>query len=166
MAKSGQKRAQENIAEVSYRPPFRQVRNSGSRVRIRALIVCLAALSCLSAKVSHAQNHDVVCRDGDGDFQAESLAGVKVSVGPARNDGLAARVCQAELTWNDQKLVVASAAQQVDIDAFGVDLGVGAPVVALQVKKSRDDCCMEYDVYSLRQPPELVRRITGGTFFG
>lgn len=165
MAKSAQKHAQKNIAEGSHRLPFRQARNSGSRARTRALILGLSVLFCSSAKVSHAQNRDVVCRDGDGEFQAESLAGVKVSVGPARNDGLATRMCQAELTWSDQKLVVASAAQQVDIDAFGVDLGAGVPVVALQVRKSKDDCCMEYDVYSLRQPPELVRRIAGGTFF-
>jgi hypothetical protein len=165
MAKRVEKHAQESMAERSHHRRFRRAQNAAGRFRIRALILGLAVLSCLSAKVSHAQNHDVVCRDGDGDFHTESLAGVKVSVGPARNDGLAARVCQAELTWNDQKLVVASAAQQVDIDAFGVDMGVGAPVVALQVKKSKNDCCMEYDVYSLRQPPELVRRIIGGTFF-
>ncbi len=89
-----------------------------------------------------------------------------VSVGPGRTgSGLAARVCQAELSWSDQKLVVASGAAEVDIDAFGIDLGVGAPVVALQVKQAKDDCCMKYEIYSLRQPPELIRRLTGGAFF-
>jgi hypothetical protein len=134
-------------------------------MRFRLILPLAIATFFFSVKASHAQIRDVVCRDGGGEFHAEFPTGVAVSVGPARNDGLAARVCQAELTWNDQKIVVASAAAQVDIDAFGVDLGVGAPVVALQVKPSKSDCCMEYDVYSLRQPPALIRRIMGGGFF-
>jgi hypothetical protein len=47
-----------------------------------------------------------------------------------------------------------------------VDIGLGVPVAALQVKKSKEDCCMEYDVYSLHAPPMLLRRITGGSVFG
>lgn len=126
----------------------------------------MALLCCgLSASVCRAQNRDVVCRDGDGEFHATFPTGVQVSVGAARNDGLAIRACQAELSWADQKLVVASGAAQVDIDAFGIDLGVGAPVIAMQVKQAKGDCCMAYEIYSLRQPPELVRRITGGAFF-
>lgn len=125
----------------------------------------LITLSLLLPCGSHAQTRDVLCRDGNGEFHAEFPTGVAVSVGPARNEGLAARVCAAELAWSDQKIAVASRAAEVDIDAFGVDLDVGAPVVALQVKASKNDCCMEYEIYSLRQPPTLVRRITGGAFF-
>jgi hypothetical protein len=165
MAKSGPKRARENMPESLFRQRFCPAQIAASRFRIRALTLGLAVLSCFAPRPSHAQIRDVVCRDGDGDFHAEFPTGVKVSVGPGRNDGLAARVCEVQLTWSDQKLVVASGAAQADIDAFGVDLGVGAPVVALQVKKSKSDCCMEYDLYSLRQPPTLVRRITGGQFF-
>ena len=165
MANSGPKRARKNVLANLSRDRTRPAQNSARRFRMRALLLGLGFLSCLSPKVSHAQNRDVVCRDGDGEFHAEFPTGVRVSVGPGRNDGLAARVCQAELTWNDQKLVVASGAAQVDIDAFGVDLGVGGPAMAIQVKKSKGDCCMEYDVYSLRQPPTLVRRITGGEYF-
>ena len=131
----------------------------------RPLPLAVVALSLLSPRACHAQNRDVLCRDGNGEFQAEFPTGVAVSVGPARNEGLAARVCEAELTWTDRKIVVASAAAQIDIDAFGVDLDVGAPVVAFQVKASKNDCCMEYQIYSLRQPPTLVRRVTGGAFF-
>ena len=69
------------------------------------------------------------------------------------------------LSWGDQHLVVSDAASELDIDAFGVDLGLGAPVVALQVKKSKAECCMEYKIYSLRAPPVLLRSITGGEFF-
>ena len=149
--------AVENIGESA--------RNTNHRIGIRIAALMALLSCCFSAPVCRAQNRDVVCRDGDGEFHATSDTGVQVSVGAGRNDGLAVRVCQAELTWGDQKLVVASHAAQVDIDAFGIDLGVGAPVVALQVRQAKDDCCMEYEVYSLRQPPELVRRITGGAYF-
>ena len=67
--------------------------------------------------------------------------------------------------WNDQTLVLASAASELDIDALGVDLGIGVPVVALQVKQSKTQCCMAYEIYSLKQPPVLLRRIAGGEFF-
>ncbi len=133
--------------------------------RCGAAALALFLLSCLTASVCQAQTHDVVCRAGDGEFQAEFRTGVKVHVGAARNEGLAARVCEASLSWSDQTLVVAAEASDADIDAFGVDLGVGAPVAALQVKKSKAECCMEYKIYSLRAPPVLLRSIKGGTFF-
>lgn len=106
----------------------------------------------------------MICRDGTGEFEAE-LHGITARVGAARNEGLAARVCEASLSWADQHLVVAGAAPEMDIDAFGVDLGLGVPVVALQEKKSKGDCCMVYRIYSLREPPTLLRTITGGEFF-
>jgi hypothetical protein len=53
----------------------------------------------------------------------------------------------------------------VDLDAFGVDLGLGAPTAAFQLKKSKDDCCMTYQIYSLQRPPKLLRTLTGGRFF-
>ena len=61
--------------------------------------------------------------------------------------------------------MVSDAAPELDVDAFGVDLGMGVPVVAVQVKKSKAECCMEYRIYSLREPPVLLRSITGGRFF-
>jgi hypothetical protein len=125
----------------------------------------LLFLSCLTANACHAQSHDVVCREGVGDFEAEFQTGVTVRVGPARIRDLESRVCNAALSWGDQDLVVADAASQADVDAFGVDLGVGAPVVAMQVKKSKAECCMEYKIYSLRAPPVLLRSIAGGEFF-
>jgi hypothetical protein len=131
----------------------------------RSVTLALFLFSCLTAPSLHPQNRDVLCRDGDGEFAAEFPTGVKVRVGPARRDGLAIRACEATLSWNEQTQVVATGASQMDLDAFGVDLGLGAPVVALQVKKSKDECCVEYDIYSLRAPPKLLRRITGGELF-
>jgi len=130
-----------------------------------AAALALLLLFGVTASVCHAQRHDVNCSDGAGDFDAEFRTGVKVHVGAARNGELATRVCEATLSWNKQNLVIAPMASQLDVDAFGVDLGVGLPVVAFQVKKSNADCCMVYKIYSLQEPPVLLRSITGGEFF-
>ena len=121
--------------------------------------------SCITAGACHAQNRDVLCRDGVGDFQAEFPTGVGVRVGAERLLELSARACDAALSWADQNLTVATATSELDIDAFGADLGLGAPVVAFQVKKSKAECCMEYKIYSLRTPPVLLHSITGGQYF-
>jgi hypothetical protein len=135
------------------------------RFRFAAAAPIIILLFCPFASVSHAQNRDVLCRDGAGDFEAQFHTGVKVRVGATRLLELSARTCEAALSWGDQNLVIAAAAAGLDIDAFGVDLGVGVPVVAFQVKKSKAECCMEYKIYSLRDPPVLLRNIIGGTFF-
>jgi hypothetical protein len=135
------------------------------------LRVCLKSglilflLSFLAASVCHAQSRDVVCRGGVGFFEAEFPTGVRVHVGASMLGELEARVCEAALSWGDQHLAISDAAPELDIDAFGVDMGLGAPVVAAQVKKSKADCCMGYSIYSLRSPPVLLRRLTGGEYF-
>jgi len=111
------------------------------------------------------QAGSVLCSGGNGNFDAEFRTGVKVHVGPARNGGLATRACAAKLSWGKQELIVAEDASQLDLDAFGVDLGHGIPVAAFQIKKSDADCCMDYEIYSLEKPPRLLRTITGGEFF-
>jgi hypothetical protein len=127
--------------------------------------VAIFLFSFLAASNCHGQNRDILCRDGVGDFDVEFLTGVRVHVGAGRNQELAARVCNASLIWSDQTLALTSAVSELDIDALGVDLGLGVPILALQVKKSKTDCCMAYEIYSLKQPPVLLRRIVGGEFF-
>jgi hypothetical protein len=78
---------------------------------------------------------------------------------------LATRLCDGALSWDKGNLAIAASASQLDVDAFGVDMGLGVPVVAFQVKKSAAECCMEYKIYSLRTPAVLLRSITGGEFF-
>ena len=78
---------------------------------------------------------------------------------------MATRACAAELSWEKQQLLVATGAAQLDLDAFGVDLGQGVPVAAFQIKQSDTDCCMDYRIYSLEKPPRLLRTVTGGEFF-
>jgi hypothetical protein len=67
--------------------------------------------------------------------------------------------------WEKGELPVARGASQLDLDAFGVDFGDGIPAAAFQIKKSDNDCCMDYAIYSLEKPPRLVHTLTGGEFF-
>jgi hypothetical protein len=165
MSEIGQKFSRSTPSEFPCRPPDDCVREVALRIPRVLAGIALFWFSFLTASACRAQNHDVICRDGTGEFEAQSRAGVSVRVGAARTEGLAARICEAEIRWGDQKLVVAPEATQLDIDAFGVDMGLAAPVVALQVKNSKADCCMVYDIYSLRAPPTLLRTISGGEFF-
>jgi hypothetical protein len=128
----------------------------------------MAALFCFSSIVSSlccAQEHVVLCSQGDGGSEAEFHTGVTVQVRAARNGELASRTCEATLRWNKQSLIIATGASQLDVDAFDIDLGLDGPVAAFQVKKLDRQCCMEYKVYSLKRPPRLLRTITGGDFF-
>ncbi len=112
-----------------------------------------------------AQNQDVVCNGGDGSFKAQFRNAVSVTVGATRAGELATRSCEATLSWTKDNLPVASNVAQIDVDTFGVDLGLGMPVATFQVKKSANNCCMEYEVYSLETPARLLRTIDGGDFF-
>ena len=123
------------------------------------------AFFCAAATLCHAQSDSVVCSRGTGSFGSTFRTGVTVEVGAARRDGLATRMCQATLGWDKRSLVVTDAAAQVDVDALGIDLGLGTPVVAFQVKRAEADCCRTFLIYSLQKPPKLLRTITGGSFF-
>jgi hypothetical protein len=165
MAKICQTHSRCNPSENSFCQPRDRAQRALMRSRIGAAALGLFLFSCLTAGACHAQSRDVVCREGVGDFEAEFLTGVKVRIGPTRFGDLESRVCAASLSWADQNQLITDTAFETDVDAFGVDLGVGAPVAALQVKKSKGDCCVEYRIYSLRAPPALLRTITGGEFF-
>jgi len=135
-------------------------RHCSARHAASLLLFC-----ALASGVGHAQSHGFVCREGNGSFEAEFYTGVAVQVGAERKDGLATRKCEGALLWGTQKLAVASTAEEVDVDAFGIDLGLGGPVVTFQAKKPEAECCMTLQIYSLQRPPKLLRTITGGTFF-
>jgi len=112
-----------------------------------------------------AQTGDVLCREGVGNFDADLRGSAKVHVGAVKNGGLATRSCEATLIWGDQHVTVANGVFEVDLDAFGADLGWGVPVSAFQLKKSDSECCRSYQIYSLQKLPHLLRSLTGGTFF-
>jgi TonB-like protein len=113
-----------------------------------------------------ARAYDVLCHNGNTAFEAYFHTGVQVNVGPPTEGGLAAeRVCRATLSWEDEELVVAKNAVEVDLDLFGVDFGSGHPAAAFQVKDSDAECCMRYEIYSLEEPPRLLRTLRGGSHF-
>ncbi len=133
--------------------------------RYSTMTTAWLAFLCLVSSPCHAQIPDVLCKEGSGLFEAAFHTGVKVRVGAAKKGGLARRLCEAAMSWDQHNELVATDAFQLDVDTFGVDLGVGAPVVTLQVKKSSADRCMTYLIYSLQKPSRLLRTITGGDFF-
>jgi hypothetical protein len=122
-------------------------------------------LSVLLPSACLAQVHDVLCNAGNTSFEASFRTGVTVSIGPQKDGEFSTRACHATLSWGKQKLVVASGISQLDLDMFGVDLSPGVPVAAFTTSKSSDACCMTYQIYSLKEPPQLLRTITGGGFF-
>jgi hypothetical protein len=138
-------------------------RPCSGKLPLRALGIFVLLIA--AASVARAQNRDVVCNRGAGSFDAEFRTGVTIRVDAARSGELATRLCRATFSWEKQTLVIASEVPQVDVDVFGVDLGVGTPAVAFQVKKASAACCVEYEIYSLQKPPKLLHIITGGDFF-
>jgi hypothetical protein len=130
------------------------------RLAYISVLGCLLTISCL------AQSEDVLCNNGSGSFQAQfQSSGVAVQVGASRNGELATRSCEAVVSWGKHSLLVATNVAQVDVDEFGGEIGLGEPVAAFQVKKSESDCCREYRIYSLKEPPRLLQKITGGEWF-
>jgi hypothetical protein len=143
--------------------PDRKLRPAlGGRLAALSVILfcCFATLG-----ICQTQSRSILCLGGDGTFHADFRTGVTLHAGPARNGRLATRACAATFVWYKQDLIVATDVSQLDVDAFGVDFGDGTPAAAFQFKKRDSDCCMEYEIYSLQQPPRLVRAITGGNFF-
>lgn len=132
---------------------------------LRLVASSLLFLSWATLSIGQTQGREVLCRSGDGNFDAESRTGIKLHVGAVRNGELATRACAAKLSWGKQEVVVATGVAQLDLDAFGADLGNGVPVAAFQIRESDTDCCMEYRIYSLDKPSRLLRTLTGGDFF-
>ena len=141
--------------------------------RFLATILLLLSLSatCAAQTIFPANpTRFLVCNKGDGRFEGKlpegtSGAGITVSVGAAKQgNGFAAHACQAKFTWRRHELVVTPQAAQADIDVMGADFGLGSLVVAFQIK-AENDPHIHYEIYSLSNPPRLLRTITGEDFF-
>jgi hypothetical protein len=130
-----------------------------------ARLLLLPALLSLAGVAAICPAQEVVCSAGFGSFSATSTTGVELSVGALKNAEMAQRVCQATLAWDKQSLQIEPRAWQLDVDLMSVDLGLGAPVAAIQVKHADVDPLVEYEIYALTKPPRKLRIITGGDSF-
>lgn len=108
--------------------------------------------------------HSVVCNKGDGKFEVQFGTDTTVYAGPSMSGDFEARSCSATITWNKQVVTVASDLPEVDIDALGIDVGLGTPVATFQLG-NKANALMTYEIYSLQKAPRLLRKITGGDFF-
>lgn len=148
----------------SSRPTGRiRMRDPAIGIVTRSLLLAVFLFGTL--RNCRAQTSGIVCTAGVGQFSAQSLSGVTVTVGAQKDGGFSTRACQATLLWKKQRISVVRDAWQVDVDGMSVNLGLGSPVVALQIKKSQSDPLMTYEIYSLRSPPQLLRTIMGGDSF-
>jgi hypothetical protein len=129
------------------------------RQKVRTLLLLPV---CGMALASNSPAQDVVCSGGFGSFKSASATGVTVFVGATRNTGFAGRACEGKLAWDNKDLLVESSAYQVDVDAMGIDLGLGSPVVAFQINATDIDRLATYEIYSLKKPPRRLRTIKGG----
>lgn len=127
-----------------------------------ALSTLLTAMLVLVTGPSMGQSREWVCQNGVGRFSAESTTGIAVYVGSRKANGFATRDCEALLRWKDQQLVAVPHASQLDVDAMNIDLGLGSPVLTLQLKPTEADRASTYQIYALKKPPHLLREIAGG----
>ena len=121
---------------------------------------------CAVSAICNGETRLVLCKAGVGNFSSKFTTGVTVTVGAAKVGEFATHTCEATLGWRKDALSVAKQSWQIDIDAMGADLGLKTPVVAFQIRDSARDPLTTYKIYSLEQPPRLLRTITGGDFYG
>lgn len=122
-------------------------------------ILCAVSVFC------HGQTHLVLCNAGVGNFSSTFSTGVAVTVDATKVGSFSSHTCEATLSWRKESLSVAKQSWKIDIDAMGADLGLKTSVVAFQIKDSAQDHLTTYEIYSLEQPPRLIRTITGGGFY-
>jgi hypothetical protein len=137
----------------------RRMNGLNARVSFTAMLLYASSSLCVG------QTRGAVCSNGFGSFEEKFTTNVTVSVGAEKNGEMARGACAAKLRWNKESLPIEQGAWQLDIDAMGIDLGLGEPVVAFQVKGSDADSLVDYKIYSLGKPPRLLRTITGGGYF-
>lgn len=123
------------------------------------VILCAVSVFC------HGETRLFLCTAGVGNFSSEFATGVTVTVGADKIGDFATHTCAASLAWRKDVLSVAKQSSQIDIDALGADLGLKTPVAAFQIRNSAKDHFTTYEIYSLEQPPRLLRTITGGDFY-
>ena len=149
--------------------PAARPRRSRQRDSLRGIYatawILVSSLCALHGFCQAQQARISLCNEGIGQFASKFSTGVTVTVGAQKVSGFASHACSAALTWGKSELPVTAGAAEVDIDVMGADLGLGKPVVAFQIRSAAADAQMSYQVYSLEQPPRLLRAVTGGDFY-
>jgi hypothetical protein len=149
---------------------------SFARASLSALCCCFSVGAIARAQAGPPTRFDtnptryLVCDKGEGGFHGklpESARNhdIAITIEAAKKNGFAIRSCQAKITWGKHEFVVAPDVAQADIDVMGADLGLGSLIVAFQLKASKADPQIKYEIYSLNKPPQLLRTITGEEFF-
>ena len=136
-------------------------------LRVSAWFHCMTLLCSVVVVLlsdCYSETPGIVCSDGIGHYEIKFRTGVTVRVGAARTGELANRDCGAALRWEKQDLQVTGSAADVDIDVLGADIGFGVPVVTFQVRKPGVNSPVEYQIYSLQKPPQLLRTIVAKDF--
>jgi hypothetical protein len=128
-------------------------------------MLLLAACCCAMPVACRADGREMLCSDGYGSFSSKFATGVTVSVEPVRKTVFASRVCSASLNWKGGELAITPKASEVDVDILGADLGLGSPVVALEIRNVGSDKLVQYEIYSLKKPAQKLRTLTGGDYF-
>lgn len=127
--------------------------------RFRAFIIFACLVMAFS---STGQAQEPLCSGGFGTFKSDFRTGVTVSVGAVKQAGFAGRMCSAKLEWDQQALMVEPSAWEVDLDAMGIDLGLGVPVATFQITRTDVERFAIYKIYSLQKKPQELRTIAGG----
>ncbi len=147
------------------RHPDERHATSGGPVSLVAGKFLLCVVLCGGSAICYSETRLVLCNAGVGNFSSKFTTGVTVTVGATKVGEFATHTCEATLGWRKEVLPVAKQSRQIDIDAMGADLGLKIPVAAFQIKDSAQDHVATYEIYSLEQPPRLLRTISGGDFY-
>src|SRR2546421_3217115 len=73
-------------------------------VRFCAATAALFCFLSITSSLCCAQEHDVLCSEGSGGFEAETHTGVTGQVRAARKGGVAARGCGGILAWKKHRV--------------------------------------------------------------
>lgn len=131
---------------------------------MRKILLWAASAVVYSGMVGVSVAQEMLCHNGAGSFEF-NFSGITLRAGASRSQGLANRNCEASLSWNKDHLIVATGVSTIDVEAAGIDLGLGKAVAAFQVKSADSDCCATYSIYSLAKPPRLLGTIKGAQSF-
>ncbi|HTD24632.1 MAG TPA: hypothetical protein VK738_18390 [Terriglobales bacterium] len=118
-------------------------------------LVCLAITAPLaSAAVRN-------CSGGSGEYSQQLPGGYVAQLSPATDDAHAGQ-CHATITSSDQKSVFEAYGYEMEVNQVsGKDINADdKPDAVIESHPKKDECCWNYYIVSLGDPPGLLRQIT------